>query len=319
MIIKTTIEVGIDLNDPIGQCDDDHIKHILTIKYQGRCLREHYIHSIDRIIKRGEVIINQLSPTAFATLPIIVEVTAIVFMRGEIITGCLIKNINDRAKFITCESQYANVILKQTPMFTSLQVGQYVTVQVGTAQYAIGAPKVAVNGIPFLPFTIQPIYKITANNIPIAQKLMKDVRARIEYEESAAAEIKKTDPKIYAIFSSLVSAYVTPPKVDPLLTCNISDSDRVATYKYITRDSRIHPTTPSVVAFNEMAEYTKSKPHEGCNTIEVTFAEALIAVLEDYCAHLRTVREMISVYSTPELIKSHANLWNIYKMNKIEG
>jgi hypothetical protein len=315
MIIKTTIEVGIDLEDPIGQCDDDHIKHILTVKYQGRCLREHYIQSIDRIIKRGEVIINQMSPTAFATLPIIVEVTAIIFLRGEIITGCLIKNINERAKFITCESQYANVILKQTPMFASLQVGQYVTVQVGTSQYAIGAPKIAVNGVPFLPSQSQQIYKITANNIPIARGLMKDVRARIEFEENAAEDIKRKDAKIYTIFSSLVSAYVKSPEINPAAICSLADTDRLSTYKFITRDGRISPTSPNVLAVNEAPT---DRPWELSSIIEVTFAEALIAILEDYCAQLRVVREMISVYGTPELIKSHANLWNIYKMNKID-
>lgn len=315
MIIKTTIEVGIDLDDPIGQCDDEHIKHILTVKYQGRCLREHYIQSIDRIIKRGEMVINQMSSAAFATLPIIVEVTAIVFLRGEIITGCLIKNINERAKFITCESQYANVILKQTPMFASLQVGQLVTVQVATAQYAIGAQKVAVSGTPFIPSGTQPIYKIVSHNIPIAVKLMKDVQARIEYEESEMAAVKKQDPKMWTIFSSLTCAYIKPPVITGTL-CQITDPEALSKFKYITRDCRIAPTTPFVLAVNEPPT---DRPWELSNVLEVSFAEALIAVLEDYCAQLRVVREMISVYSTPDLIKSHANVWNIYKMNKLDN
>lgn len=319
MIIKTTIEVGIDLDDPIGQCDDDHIKHILTVKYQGRCLREHYIQSIDRIIKRGEMVINQMSSAAFATLPIIVEVTAIVFLRGEIITGCLIKNINERAKFITCESQYANVILKQTPMFASLQVGQLVTVQVATAQYAIGAQKVAVSGTPFIPSAAQPVYKIISHNIPIAAKLMKDVQARIEYEESEMNAAKKQDPKMWAIFSSLTCAYIKPPTVENVQ--NIMDTDALSKYKYITRDCRIAPTTPFVLAVNEPLPAWENNVLGSVigSVLEVSFAEALIAVLEDYCAQLRVVREMISVYSTPELIKSHANVWNIYKMNKLDN
>jgi hypothetical protein len=311
MIIKTTIEVGIDLDDPIGQCDDDHIKHILTVKYQGRCLREHYIQSIDRIIKRGEVVINQLSPDAYATLPVIVEVTAIVFLRGEIITGCLIKHINERAKFITCETQHANIILKQAPMFNSLQVGQYVTVQVGTSQYAIGAPKVAISGLPYLPSGSTPIYKIKQS--VINPKLLKDVTARIEFEEEQVEEIRKSNPKMLEIFSSLMYAYMKSQTVDKT---SITDYTKLQEAKYITRDCRIVPTTPFVLTVNEPP---KDRPWELTNICDVTITEALIAVLEDYCSQLRAVREMISVYSTPELIKSHANLWNIYKMNKLDS
>ena len=315
MIIKTTIEVGIDLDDPIGQCDDDHIKHILTVKYQGRCLREHYIQSIDRIIKRGEVIINQVSPDAYATLPVIVEVTAVVFLRGEIITGCLIKHINERAKFITCETQYANIILKQSPMFNSLQVGQYITVQVGTSQYAIGAPKVAISGLPYLPSGSSPIYKIKQG--VVAPKLLKDVLARIEFEEEQHAEMKKSNPKMVTIFSSLMYSYMRPQEVDPKSVVNIiNEQDKLSGFQYITRDCRLPPTSPFVLAVNETP---KDRPWELSSIIEVSLAEALIAVLEDYCAQLRAVREMIAIYSTPELINSHANLWNIYKMNKLDS
>lgn len=306
MIIKTTIEIGIDLDDPIGQCDDDHIKHILTEKYQGTCLREHYIQSVDRIIRRGELIVNQLSPGAFATLPVIVEVTAVVFLQGELIAGCLIKNINERANFITCESTHANIILRKTQMFNSLKVGQYVTVQVATSQYAIGANRIAVSGVPYIPAVTAPVYKINPGAIP--PRLLRDVQDRIKFEEDAAAELKKKDVKLYTIFSALVCAYVIPPKIAGVIP--LTNIEALTARKYLHRDPKIPPTEPIVVAVDE--------PPAG-DIHDVSAAEGVIAVLEDYCAQLRIVREMINIYSTPELIKSHANLWNIYKMNKADG
>jgi 3D (Asp-Asp-Asp) domain-containing protein len=315
MLIKTTIEVGIDLDDPIGQCDDDHIKHILAIKYQGKCLREHYIQSIDRIIRRGETVVNQLSSSAIATLPIIVEVTAIVFLRHEIITGCLIKNINERANFITCESDNANVILRKTPMFNSLKVGQIISVQVATSQYAIGASKIAVSGMPYLPSGTAPIYKIVGAGPSIA-KITRDVNLRIEFEEREAAALKAADSKMYAVFSSLCSAYVKHPEVESGMVLKLTDLEALSTRTYITRDPRLVPTEATVLAVDEAP---KNRPWDLQSVYEVTFAEAAVAILEDYCAKLRIVREMIAVYSTPDLIKSHANLWNIYKMNKLDA
>lgn len=308
MLIKTVLELGIDIDDPIGKCDDNHIKYTLETKYQGKCFRECYIKSIDRIIKRGEIIINQMSATGFGTLPIIVEATAVVFLRGEVITGCHIKHINERAKLITCETDHAFVMLRGDKAFSSLQVGQYINVQVGLTQYTIGMNKAVINGAAYLPGGAASIYKITDTTLP-TQQLMKDVMGRIEYEEGEVAQIKSSNEKSWTIFSSLVYAYSAPQKIES--TLNIQrDQEKMRDYKYLTRDVRIEPTTPFVLATNE-------DPGDLKNVVEVTLQEAIIALLEDYAANLRIVREMISVYSTPELIKAHANLWGIYRSNKL--
>jgi hypothetical protein len=42
----------------------------------------------------------------------------------------------------------------------------------------------------------------------------------------------------------------------------------------------------------------------------------MVLMLEDYCAHLRTIREMIDIYSSEKLLLDHRNLWQIFKKNK---
>lgn len=309
MIITTIIEVGIDIDDPIGQCDDEHIKHAIETKYQGKCFRECYIKSVNRIIKKGELIINQMSETAFSTVPIIVEVTAVVFPKGEIITGCKITHINDRAKLITCETEFAYLMLKSDNAFSSLQIGQFINVQVGLTQYSIGMPKAVINGAVYLPNDSQPIYEIIEPTMPTEQEL-KDVMTRIEFEEGEAKKL--AGEKSWTIFSALVYAYSSPQKVEAI---NILSDHGKLNKKYITRDCRIQPTTPYVLAVDEAPV---DRPWKQQNIHKVTMKEAIIAVLEDYVGHLRIVREMISVYSTADLIKSHGNLWAIYRMNKID-
>jgi hypothetical protein len=300
MRIKKNIELCIDIHDPIGQSDADYIMHLLTIKYAGRCIRECYVHSIDRIIKRGEIIINQMDQSCFGTLPIIVEVTATVFLRGEVITGCKIANVNEKQKIITCESENAHIMIRSDK---SLQVGLFINIQVGLAQYTIGAHKAVINGTLYYPPVASTVYQITDSSLP-SDELLQDVMSRLKFEEEKMTELQKTQEKSWLIFSNLLYAFSSPQKID---STSILDFAKFVGAKYIVRDCKIPPTTPNVIIAEENSG----------NAVPLTLAEVIISVLEDYVMNLRVVREMIGIYSTPELIKSHVMLWNLYRLNKL--
>lgn len=324
MIITKLIEVGVDIDDPVGTCSDESLMYILEDKYRGKCFRECYIKSINRIIKKGECIINQVGGAAYGTIAIIFEVTAIVFIRGEILTGCLIKHINDRANLITCEADIAYVMLKRDATFESLQVGQYITVQVGVAKYSIGSDRVAVNAIPFLPAKKEIIYQIVeskgenAKQTLEAKALLDDVLARIEYEETTSKGLRAANEKQWIVFEQLMSAYVKPPPLHPsAVPINLlTEREKVSEFTFITRDNKLSLMMPVVAAYKEApaGEIVWSQNM----IVTASRQEILLALLEDYCGHIKAVREMIAVYSTPALLESHRNLWNIYRLNKLD-
>lgn len=316
MIIKKLIDVGVDIDDPVGMCSDESLMYILTDKYSRRCFRECYIVSVDRIVRKGECIINQVGGSAYGTIAIIFEVTAIVFIKGEILTGCLIKHINEKANLITCVADIAYIMLTRKDTFESLQVGQYITVQVGVVKYSIGSDKVAVNAIPFLPSSQEVIYQIADKKDD--NKLLEDVLKRIESEEAAMQTTRSTNERQWMVFSQLISTYLNPPKLhDSAVTINLlTERDKIAEYSYIVRDNRLNLTTPAAVVYKELPKDDMVYTNFKTVIVKASMREILLALLEDYCGRIRAVREMTGVYSTPELINSHKNLWNIYKMSK---
>lgn len=324
MIITKLIEVGVDIDDPVGTCSDESLMYILEDKYRGKCFRECYIKSINKIVKKGECIINQVGGSAYGTIAIIFEVTAIVFIRGEILTGCLIKHINDRANLITCEADIAYVMLKRDSTFESLQVGQYITVQVGIAKYSIGSDRVAVNAIPFLPAKKEIVYQIIKSNgenvkhALESKALLDDVLMRIEYEDTASKSLRTANEKQWLVFEQLMSAYVKPPPLHPsAVPINLlTEREKISEFTFITRDNKLSLMSPVVAAYVNPPTGDSTWPQN--IIVRAPQQEIMLAMLEDYCGHIKAVREMISIYSTPALLESHKNLWNIYRLNKLD-
>jgi hypothetical protein len=300
-IVTKNLEVGLDLTNPLGQCNNENILHILRNKYQNRCYRHCLILTVDDIIRKGECIINPI--VNLGTVAIIIRVTAIEYSAGDVITGCLIEDINDKFGIITCTNKYASVLFVRSEAFTSLRKGQYVNVKVGTAKYSIGAYKIAVNGTAYLPSKHNTIYAI--DNYEFDNDILADVKERISDEEKFA--IKMKGEKSWKVFKQLTSAYLAPPKITngEVVSIDIATTRKP---KYISRDARLDLTTPSVLIMDAIEDTDAA-------VVKVSFGEALIAMYEDYCSQLRIIREMLEVYSSEDSIVQHANLWNIYKKN----
>src|SRR5690606_4726605 len=93
MLIKKNIEVGIDILDPINVFTDfDNITRILVDHYEGKCFRGCFIKKINKILRIGDCVINQDGSPTFGTLPVMIEVSAIVYAIGEVINGCVVQN-----------------------------------------------------------------------------------------------------------------------------------------------------------------------------------------------------------------------------------
>lgn len=315
MLIKKVVEVGLDIQNCINVYSDaDNIKNILAEKFEGRCFRGCFIKSVDKVIRRGECVINQDGEPTFGTIPVVFEVTAVVYAEGEIINGCTVNNKGSNG-IIICKTDIADILLNSHKSLESIQNGQIISVRVGMVRYNQGAKKISVNAMPFLPNRVQVMYKITPPSI-VKTELFNNVLQRIEFEEAEMTRLKTENIRAWDIFNQMLYAWKEeqkPPEGAKVLNIvKIAQTGLTDNVKYLSRDNRINGSQPLVCGYDaaNAANIADAKVYE------LGYENAILTLLEDYCSHLRTIREMVGIYSTPDLISKHNNLWLIFKKNK---
>ena len=317
MIIKKNIEVGIDIQNCINiYTDPEIIKHILADRFEGKCYRGCYIKSINRILRMGDCLINQDGSPSFGTIPIIMEVTAVVYAVGEIINGCVVQN-KDKNGIIICSTDIASIMLMSHKSLESITKGQVISLRVGNVRYNQGSLKVSINAIPYM-FSNKPfIYKIGIINEAV-KSMISDVLERISFEEGEMERLKSEKSKAWETFNSLLYAYKDeqkpPPGAKVFNLIDIAKGNVEKGVKYLSRDSRINLSSSNVYGYTSVQ--ADQIPNNAVIRDELQVSNVLIILLEDYCSHLRTIREMINIYSTEEMINIHRNLWQIFKKNK---
>lgn len=315
MIITKVISLGLDIHNCINiYTDPDNIRQILISRYEGRCISGCYIKEIGRILRMGECIINQDGPPSFGVIPVVFEVTAIIYAVGEIINGCTVMNRDKATGVLICNSDIASIMVSHHPSITSITKGQIISVRVVAAKYNISSTKVAISAIPLL-FSNEPmIYKVGAIT-DTAAAMLANVLERIKYEEEQMEKLKKEKLKAWETFDQLLYAYHEPqptPKGAKLVDIKTLLKPGTGEIQYISRDSRINLSTPNVYVYPVGSAF----PEKARVRADLPIANVYIVLLEDYFSHLRTIREMIEIYSTEELLKEHRNLWQIFKKNK---
>lgn len=318
MHITKIISIALDIQNTVNVYSDleTNIKNILVDRFEGRCFRACYISSINRIIKMSDCYINQDGVPSFGTINVIFEVTAIIYAIGEIINGCTVVNKDKRT--IICSSEHASIYLVADDTMESVQKGQKLSVRVGGAKYNIGAAKVSVNAVPFLPVKVATIYRLPP--VTTDTKLyLEPMLERIKEEETACEEARKANPKGWEFFSQLLYAYKEDQKkpqqaIEHNILDLISRLDKFPKdIRFISRDPRINLTKPLVYTYS-----TQDLP-DGARLKEskLVAKEVILIMLDDYYNQLRTIREMLEIYGTQQALESHKNLWLIFKKSKV--
>lgn len=303
MIILREFEVGMNISDTIMfYADDGNMLQVLRKIYTGKCLFGALIIEITRIIVASECMINQDGNPNFGTVSIKFEARADVYTYGEIINGVKIDNIG--VDVITCSTPKASILIRTHSLLRYLKQGQIISVRVGAAKYTRSENKIAVSATPMLPSANYNVYRIApvSDNV---DNVLKDVRERIAAEEAAKITTGHGND-VWKMFDTLLYAYKTPQK--PIgKVISIADLPAQAIGEYICRDPRLG-SDASVCILDEL-------PADATLTPMINFDATLSALLEDYCACLRTIREMIEIYKGP-LVAEHNNLWKIFVASK---
>jgi len=310
MLIKKNIEVGIDVTNGIGLFSDDgNIMSILADRFENRCFRGCFITQVLRILRMGDADVNQFGEPDYVTIPVIFEVEAIVFAEGEIINNCVVlrKNVNN---ILVCKSPYANIFVNGGSVLESVVEGQTISVRAMRSRYNQGSADIKINAIPFLQSKKNVIFQV--GKIENA-KLFEDVLERIKAQEDEAELFKESDEKTYNFFVKALYAYKKPQEV-PGIQLSIEEVARgeFRGAKYLVRDIRADLTQPICMGHHELPEMGQS-----IVKTEMTTDAVVLYLLEDYCSFLRTICEMMVIYSTSEIRDRHRNLWQIFKKNKI--
>jgi DNA-directed RNA polymerase subunit E'/Rpb7 len=316
MLINKVIIVGLDIQNTINlHSDRDRkIMNILEEKFVGRCDKASYIKSINKVIEISDCVINQDGAPTFGTLSVRFEVTAIVYLPGEIINGCEVVNKDKRA--IICATENASILLSADEKLESVQKGQKISVRVAVSpRYNIGASKMSVSAVPYLFIDTPVLYKVPPLTSDI-KTYLQPVMKRVQMEEARSEEAKQKNGKAWEFFNQLLYAYKEEQKV-PSGVSEIDVTKILDKFpkeiKYLSRDPRINMSMPLVYGYTDLSGApANAKVRSGAPAKDI-----LLMMLDDYVNHLRTVREMIEIYGSAQMLESHKNLWLIFKKAKI--
>ena len=311
MRITTTLIVGIDITHPLDIFADaeTNILNILAEKYEGKCYSNYFITKVNKIIRRSECMIQSGSDT-YGTMNLIIEVDAIKFNQGDIITGCVIRN-KDKSGIIIAATSNSAICLDAQDIFNVLKQDNIITVRVGLSKYPPGSDKINVNAYPFLPEKKQISYYISQDTT--SADLYKDILNRIEQEEKHVNEIKKVNSKGWEFFYNLFYPYKSKQILGKNKTLSVKElvGDKLPE-GYYTRDPKINMAEPLIT-------YSPDKPPLDDNSKLIDnlgSSVSKMALLKSYLDGLTIIKEHVEIYND-KLLKEHVPLWTMYTKYKV--
>lgn len=327
MIITKPITIAIDIHDPINFSINPelNLKNILNDRYKGICYAGCYILQVLDIKKYSDCYINRNGPPSFGTVNVSFTVQALVYVPGEIITGCsIISNESMKAQngLVKCIGTYVSASFKYEQAFAGISTGQLVSIRVGIAKYNIGASKIVVAGSLLLPnsFNNNPYYALAPFNsfdIKYIEPILENIRA-------LENEISKLDKSFWKLFEDLI--YSRKSRQFPKLGDTISSGkveDLVQTFRELatkgTKDTIYMIRDPELNLANGVFCCSDKPPNDidKENIIKnVEPKEIALILLNDYYNVARASKEMTEIYGSKEMIDKHKALWAIYTKSK---
>lgn len=310
MHITTTLIVGIDITYPLDIFADaeTNLLNILAEKYEGKCFSNYFITKVNKIIRRSECLIQSGCDT-FGSMNMIIEVDAIKYNQGDIITGCVIRN-KDKSGIIIAVTPTCAVCLDAQDIFNVLKQDNIITVRVGLSKYHPGSDKININAYPFLPEKKRIIYYISNETKDVPDDLYKDMLNRINAEEKRVAELKKTNSKGWDFFYNLFYPYKAKQNIGKdEKTLSVKDVvDIKLAAGYYTRDPKIHMADPLIVF----------SPDKSDGKLVDNFGPSVckMALLKSYLDGMTVIREHVEIYNE-KLLKEHVPLWTMYTKQKM--
>lgn len=308
MIGTKVITVSVDIRNPINVCGDleNNMMNILRDKYEGKCYKSALIIKIANIVAISDCYINQLGEPTFGTVDVMFEAQVQYYDEGEIVTGCVI--VNKDSYGITCMTEHACIMIATEPNIQSLVKDQKIAIRVVKALYKIGASKISINGVPYLPMKKYYIYRVFVEPSVNIGDYLAPILNRIKAEQESVVEsnARKFFEHIIYAFKEISS----PQGKTVTFGEAISSANQ---FKLIGRDTKMHPLTDSLQFYEDLP----NDPNAILFATEMPVHVALLRLFEEYCGNMQCVREMLEIYKSETEFASHKNLWAIFAKFKV--
>lgn len=289
----------------------------LQQRFNGKCEQNSLIIDVNRIVKRSKIQIAKNQLDGIGNLNVQYEATAMVFMPGEILTGCKIQRIE--ASNIFCSHPQAVVSIKASGLLRSLRVGQMISVRINSVSYIKGREKLSCIGSPYsYPFkqvdvlVVDPGAIITTENTEILRRKLYEVEEEFKLRQQA-------DPKLIKFFSDTFYPFKQFKSedfkglVDAVDYCRkILDKPPASSETCIIRSPRIDKSTRFIIIYDLDHIDDLGLKEFDIQLVKEDFTAAMLIVLNDILNYGRMIREMTDVYPTEKDIDQHSNLWTIY-------
>lgn len=309
MIIIKIIEVGLRIDDylTVSGALEESLMAMLRRKYENRCYCSCLIKKVLRLVKYGPLMIDPVSASR-ANISVRFEVEAIVFARGEVVVGCKIER-RDTNKLITCTAGNA-IILAEDTILDFAKVGQFIPLEVVDSRYTIMTNNITASTVPFLPPTSKPLYMVSGTITDAERELLSELVVSMHRAESDATTLKAANVRGYEFFEQQLYPFkqqVAPEGASIVPLSALMQNE--LTGKVISRDPHLGYASDKLAAWD-----TAKAPGEIMT--QYSPYEIAVMLITEYIDSLRVIREMITVYNTPELIKAHVGLWLMFKNAK---
>jgi hypothetical protein len=303
MLITKRIEHAIDINDPITLNTDleNNVLNILRNMFVGRCFRGCFILSVNKLLNKSHCEINQDGLLHLATMSVIFEVSALVYLPGDVIVGCLVVNRQD--DLIICKGPNASIIIninqeKIKPWLLGIQIGQLIPVRVGRALYNPNAEAISINGVPFTFFEPE-YYRIGTDKSATYDEFIAPIMAQIQLEQDRMTELQSKQRDKWDFFHKIMSRKSPGYKKGTdlaKLTAKVGE--------IVGRGASIDPARFEYEIVNDAA---------AC--VNLSFDDAALKLHNDHLKFIKMINDCVDAYDDAA-VTSHENIWKM--INKIK-
>lgn len=278
-----SIETGLTIASPMEFYADKttNLMNLLTQKFVGRCSNNAYITGIKSITTVGNCTLGICGDKpAEGSVPIRFIANCLKFPINWTIP---VKVLSRDKQTIICSHDVVRAIMTTDDKTQSIKVDQTIMLQITASNYPFGSTTVTVTGV--LYGTQPPIYY----KVPVVTTYVNPFKQQID---AAYALLKKQPASAVEFFLKLLSNGNGTTKFEDAKEGQV-----------IVRCQREDP----VVALGDATVVAE----------DIGYDDLCYALNFEYLVFLQTINLMISVYNTPDIVKSHGNLWMIYRaLNK---
>ncbi len=254
-----------------------------------------FITDINRVIRRGECEIPQSGSPNYASLSVEFEVTAQVFVPGEILVGCEVTSTYNGN--LTLKKNNCTILIKSDKQH-ALQNGDKTIVSVIRFQCNINSDHIFILGELFTLPTVDPVYKLE-KFIPVNGEFDAIIEQLDEAEKRKEHMLSdNTRAKMWAIHNTHVFGLneIVPKNAKSIPLMELIEGKYVGN---IGTNAFVNPTKKVVYNYGDnvkVNQYTTPK-------------EAINAMIMNYVRYINLVCDCVDWFPTIEDIKKNDRQW----------